>query len=147
MPHWVDQGYEAYAKRLPAECALRLFEVATAKRRKGVATDRLIEREGAEMRAALPRGARVVALDERGALWTTRQLSGKLAGWLRGGQDVALLIGGPDGLSPGCRDSAQELWSLSPLTLPHALVRIVVAEQIYRAWSLLRGHPYHREGG
>lgn len=147
MPQWVNQGYEAYAKRLPAECALRLFEVAAAKRRKGVAADRLLEHEGAGMRAALPRGARVVALDERGTLWTTRQLSGKLAGWLQGGQDVALLVGGADGLSPVCRDSAQELWSLSPLTLPHALVRIVVAEQIYRAWSLLRGHPYHREGG
>ncbi len=98
------------------------------------------------MRAAVPRGARVVALDERGAQWTTRQLAGRLESWLQGGQDVALLVGGPDGLSPGCRDGAHELWSLSPLTLPHALVRIVVAEQIYRAWSMLRGHPYHREG-
>lgn len=146
MPRWVEEGYESFAKRMPPECALTLSEVAAVKRRKGVAVEQIVEREGVEMRAALPRGARVVALDERGTQWTTRQLAKRLADWLQGGQDVALLIGGPDGLSSACLDAAHEQWSLSSLTLPHALVRIVVAEQIYRAWSVLRGHPYHRDG-
>lgn len=144
-PRWVDEGYHSFAKRLPRECALTLCEVATARRSKAEGIARAVEREGASMRAAVPRGARVVALDERGKQWTTRQLSDKLAGWLQSGQDTALLIGGPDGLAGECRDAAQELWSLSSLTLPHALVRIMVAEQIYRAWSVLQRHPYHRE--
>lgn len=145
-PPWVVQGYQSFAKRLPPECALSLVQIATAKRGKGVPVQRAVEREGERMRAAVPRGARVVALDERGAQWTTGQLAHRLEEWLAGGQDMALLVGGPDGLAPPCRDCAHETWSLSSLTLPHALVRIIVAEQLYRAWSLLRGHPYHREG-
>jgi len=103
-----------------------------------------MERECELLRAAIPRGAYVVAMDEHGQAWTTRQLAGKLADWLQGGQDVALLVGGPDGLSPACRESVHEQWSLSPLTLPHMLCRVLIAEQLYRAWSVLHGHPYHR---
>lgn len=145
MPSWVDEGYRAFAKRLPPQCGLSLVEIAAAKRHKGVTVERLADRESARMRAALPRGAYVVALDERGEQWTTRQLSQRLRGWLQNVQDLALLIGGPDGLSSSCRECAHETWSLSRLTLPHALVRVVVAEQMYRAWSTLQGHPYHRE--
>lgn len=144
IPQWVEQGYREFARRLPPECVLSLVEIAAARRRKGVPVAGLLEQEGERMLARLPRGARVVALDERGGQWTTPQLARKLRTWLQGGQDVALLAGGADGLAPSCRSRAGEHWSLSPLTLPHALVRIVVAEQIYRAWTILQGHPYHR---
>jgi 23S rRNA (pseudouridine1915-N3)-methyltransferase len=97
------------------------------------------------MLAALPSGARVVALDEGGDPWRTRDLARRLEGWMRGGSDVALLVGGPDGLAPAVLERADERWCLSGLTLPHALVRVVVAESLYRAWSVLENHPYHRE--
>jgi len=97
------------------------------------------------MMTALPKGAHVVALDESGRSWSTAELAGRLKRWLEGGRPVALLIGGPDGISPQCLDRADERWSLSPLTLPHGLVRVVVAEAVYRAWSLLERHPYHRD--
>ena len=93
----------------------------------------------------LPKGARVIALDERGKAFTTRELAARLQGWLQDGRDLALLIGGPDGLAPACRTAADLDWSLSPLTLPHGLARILVAEQLYRAWTVLCGHPYHRD--
>ncbi len=94
---------------------------------------------------ALPRGAWIIALDEGGEAWNTRRLASEMQAWIRQGRDVALLVGGPDGLAPACRERADRAWSLSPLTLPHALVRIVVAEQLYRAWSLNSNHPYHRD--
>ncbi|CAL1239935.1 23S rRNA (pseudouridine(1915)-N(3))-methyltransferase RlmH [Candidatus Methylocalor cossyra] len=144
MPGWVAQGYHAYAKRLPRECQLVLREIAPAKRGKNPDLVRLKEEEGARILAALSRDDRVVALEVGGAPWSTPELARRLAGWLQSGRPVALLVGGPDGLSEACRQRAEERWSLSRLTLPHALVRIVVAEQIYRAWSMLQNHPYHR---
>lgn len=144
MPPWVEQGYHDFAKRLPAKCSLSLAEVPTAKRRKGLPLSRLVEQEGTQMLSMVPRDARIIAMDEQGEQWTTRVLANKLQGWLQGGQDIALLIGGPDGLAPSCREGAHELWSLSTLTLPHSLCRIIVAEQLYRAWSMLEQHPYHR---
>lgn len=144
MPAWVTAGYEEYAKRLPPSCSLSLVEIAPGHRGKGADVQRAIQEEGRRVLAAIPARARVVALDERGRAWTTAEVSARLADWLQGGQDVTLLIGGPDGHAPDCRVRAEQLWSLSPLTLPHPLVRIVVAEQLYRAWSLLQGHPYHR---
>ncbi len=144
MPQWVEQGYTDYARRLPAGCSLRLVEIPVARRGKGAVLARLLEEEGRRMCAALPRGALVIALDQRGSQWDTPQLARKLDGWLQEGREVALLAGGPDGLAPECLERAELGWSLSRLTLPHPLVRVVVAEQLYRAWSILQGHPYHR---
>lgn len=144
MPAWVEQGYREYAGRMPAECRLELIEIAALRRGKGADLDRIARTEGERMLAAVPKGSRILALDIGGRQWTTGQLARQLGGWLQNGQDLALLVGGPEGLAPDCRDQAQRLWSLSPLTLPHPLVRIVVAEQLYRAWTVLKGHPYHR---
>lgn len=144
MPDWVTQGYQEYAKRLPPECALHLVEIETGKRGKNADIERAIRNEGERMLAALPRGCRVIALDVQGRQWGTPELAQRMEGWMQGGGDVALLVGGPDGLASACLERADGLWSLSPLTLPHPLVRIVLAEQLYRAWSILKGHPYHR---
>lgn len=144
MPAWVQAGYAEYAKRLPPECSLRLVEIAPGKRTKGADVARLMAEEGDRILAAIPKGALVVALEVKGQPWSTEDLSRRLGEWMQGGRDVALLVGGPDGLDARCRARADLLWSLSPLTLPHPLVRVVLAEQIYRAHSLLRGHPYHR---
>ncbi len=144
MPPWVEQGYGEYAKRLPPECRLNLIEIASAKRGKNVDVSRLMRDEGQRILAALPKGCRVVALEVNGKSWSTEQLADQLEGWLQQGSDLALLVGGPDGLDPACRERADQLWSLSPLTLPHPLVRVVLAEQLYRAWTILQNHPYHR---
>ncbi|MEK6749558.1 MAG: 23S rRNA (pseudouridine(1915)-N(3))-methyltransferase RlmH [Pseudomonadota bacterium] len=141
---WVQQGYNEYAKRLPRECTLRLIEIEPGRRSKAGDVARAKAEEEQAILAAIPARAQVVALDERGKLWNTLQLSQKLDGWLQGGADVALLVGGADGLTDACRARAQEVWSLSNLTLPHGLVRMVLAEQLYRAWSILHNHPYHR---
>ncbi len=144
MPAWVEQGYAEFAKRLPAESALRLVEIAPGRRGKGADLQRAVREEGERMLRAIPKGARVIALEVTGRAWSTEQLSASLQDWLRDGRDLALLVGGPDGLSEACRRTAELAWSLSPLTLPHALVRVLIAEQLYRAWSLQVGHPYHR---
>ena len=144
MPSWVSQGYEEFAKRLPAECRLLLHEIPAPKRGKGAVVDRLRRQEGERIAATIPRGARMIALEVEGKLWSTEQLSAQLGQWMGEGRDVALLVGGPDGLDPPLSQRADNRWSLSPLTLPHPLVRVVIAEQIYRAWSILKGHPYHR---
>lgn len=144
MPTWVRDGYEEYARRLPPECALNLVEIPAGRRGKNVDLARLVREEGARLLAAIPKGAAVVALEVGGRAWSTEQLARQLENWMAGGSDLALLVGGPDGLSDAARSAAPLHWSLSPLTLPHPLVRIIVAEQLYRAWSLLRGHPYHR---
>lgn len=144
VPAWVDTGCREYARRLPRECRLELVTVAAARRGKGAGTARAVAAEGRRLLAAVPAQARVVALDQGGEPWTTRMLASRLARWLQEGRDVALLVGGADGLAPACLERAEQRWSLSPLTLPHALVRVIVAEQLYRAWSLLAGHPYHR---
>ncbi|MBI3773844.1 MAG: 23S rRNA (pseudouridine(1915)-N(3))-methyltransferase RlmH [Gammaproteobacteria bacterium] len=145
MPDWVERGYQEYSKRLPPSCSLQLIEIPAGRRTKGADIQRAITEEGERMLAAIPRGTHVIALDERGKPWTTQQLSGQLGDWLQAGYDIALLVGGPDGLSPSCKETAVQQWSLSNLTLPHPLVRVLLAEQLYRAWSLLQGHPYHRE--
>ncbi|MEW6354645.1 MAG: 23S rRNA (pseudouridine(1915)-N(3))-methyltransferase RlmH [Pseudomonadota bacterium] len=143
-PDWVNAGYHEFAKRLPPECRLNLVEITPGKRGKNADIARAVHDEGARMAAAIPKDALVIALDVRGAQWSTEQLAAHLNDWLHGGRDVALLIGGPDGLSEACLQRARIKWSLSKLTLPHALVRIVAAEQLYRAWSILHNHPYHR---
>ena len=144
LPDWVNSGFHEYQKRLRTPLVLELHEIAVATRRAGENPQRAIMREGADMLAALGKDDYVVALEINAKTMSTEQLSAWLAERLREGRSLALLIGGPDGLSPPCRERADQSWSLSPLTLPHALVRVVVAEQIYRAMSLLAGHPYHR---
>ena len=144
MPRWVQEGYQEYAKRMPGECALKLIEIAPGHRGKSADIQRTIEKEGQAMLKAIPRNCRVMALDVKGRSWSTEQLSSQLGNWMGSGMDLALLIGGPEGLSQACLQRADDRWSLSTLTMPHPLVRVVVAEQVYRAWSLLRNHPYHR---
>lgn len=144
MPPWVQDGYEEFAKRLPVECALRLVEIPAGRRGKNADITRILRDETRRQLAAVPKGAWVIALEVKGKTWSTEQLSAELDGWLRHGRDVALLVGGPDGLDAEARATAQQQWSLSALTLPHPLVRVLVAEQIYRAWSILQNHPYHR---
>ena len=144
MPHWVQDGYAEFAKRLPATCALRLVEIAPGYRGKSADIARALRDEGDRILTAIPKGSHTVALDVTGRTWNTAQLSEQLASWMAQGQNLNLLIGGPDGLADTCLAMAQQRWSLSPLTFPHALVRILVAEQLYRAWSILRNHPYHR---
>lgn len=144
MPAWVTAGYAEYVKRLPRECGLVLREVMAVKRSKNAAVMRLRDEEGDRILAHVQRDDWVVALEVQGQAWTTAELSRQLRGWQGAGRRVSLLIGGPDGLAESCRQRADQTWSLSPLTLPHPLVRIVVAEQLYRAWSILQNHPYHR---
>lgn len=144
LPDWVNSGFAEYQKRLRTPLVLELHEISVATRRAGENPQRAVSREGADMLAAIGRDDYVVALQIVAKTMSTEQLSVWLAERLREGRPLALLIGGPDGLSPACQDRADQSWSLSPLTLPHALVRVLVAEQIYRAMSMLAGHPYHR---
>jgi 23S rRNA (pseudouridine1915-N3)-methyltransferase len=144
LPEWIDTGFREYQKRLTGALTLEITEIPVAVRRAGDNPGPAVAREGKAMLAALSPKDFVVALDIAGSSMSTAQLSAWLAERLRDGRPLALLIGGPDGLAPECLARADRRWSLSPLTLPHALVRVVVAEQIYRAMSLLGGHPYHR---
>lgn len=143
-PAWVRDGYADYAKRLPHPFRPDLIEVAPGTRGKGRDLARAIADEGGRVLAALPKSCLAIALDERGKPWSSADLARELAAWQQSGQDVALLLGGPDGHAPDVARRAQRQWSLSPLTLPHMLVRLVVIEQLYRAWTMLQGHPYHR---
>jgi 23S rRNA (pseudouridine1915-N3)-methyltransferase len=144
MPKWVEDGFAEYAKRMPAECRLKLVEIAPGHRGKGADTARAVREEGERMLKAIPKGCQVIALEVKGREWSTQQLADKMGSWMEDGRDIALLVGGPEGMAESCRNRADLLWSLSPLTMPHPLVRVVLAEQLYRAWSLMRNHPYHR---
>ena len=144
VPDWAQTAWDDYAKRFPPELKVELKAVKTEPRgSKSLETVYAAER--ARIEAAIPRGARTVALDERGTAFTTVALADKLKAWQLGADDVALVIGGPDGLDPGFRRVAHERIRLSDLTLPHAMVRVLLIEQLYRAWSINAGHPYHRE--
>lgn len=142
---WAEAGFLDYQKRLPGECKLNLITIPLSKRNKNSQISKHIAEEEKKILAAIPKRSRVIALDVKGQMWNTQQLAQSLQQWQLERQDVSLLIGGPDGLGDTCLNQAERIWSLSPLTLPHALVRIVVAEQLYRAWSLLSNHPYHRD--
>jgi len=144
MPEWVEAGYREYARRLPRECRLELHEIPAGRRTKGADIRRLIEQEGARQLAAIPAGAHVVALDRLGKQLDTEALAQELKRHLAGGEHLALLVGGPEGLAPACFERAKERWALSKLTLAHPVVRVVLAEQLYRAWSIIRNLPYHR---
>jgi 23S rRNA (pseudouridine1915-N3)-methyltransferase len=143
-PAWIQEGYAEYAKRLPPTCALELVEIAAEKRTANADLHRIMQREGEKMLGAIKPGHEVVALDVKGKSWSTAQLAQQLADWQQRGRHIDLLVGGPEGLAPACLQKAEVTWSLSPLTFPHILVKLIVAEQIYRAWSILQGHPYHR---
>jgi 23S rRNA (pseudouridine1915-N3)-methyltransferase len=144
MPSWVKAGFNEYTKRLPSNCSLDLIEIPLRKRTKNADVVRLQHQEGEQMLAAVAQGTYVIALDEHGQTWNSPQLAKQLTLWMQEYPTVALLVGGPEGLATVCQQRAQQRWSLSLLTLPHQLVRIIVAEQLYRAWSLLNNHPYHR---
>ena len=144
MPAWVDEGFTDFAKRLSGDLTLELVEITAGKRLKATDLARVKEQEGEALLAGLKPQERVIALDVLGRSLSTDDLAATLKDWQVDGRPAALLVGGPEGLSRAVLDRADEKWSLSRLTLPHPLVRIVVAEQVYRAWSLLKGHPYHR---
>lgn len=144
MPAWVDQAYNDYAKRLPSDCALKLVELAMPKRGKNTDINKAREKEAELILAAIPKGDRVIALEVGGQSWSTEKLASKLSDWRMSGDNFSLLVGGPDGLAQACVKRADQLWSLSPLTLPHPLVRVLLAEQLYRAWTINQNHPYHR---
>jgi len=145
MPAWVNQGVETYTRRLPRHIALKFRELPAAQRASGSTPDKLKQKEGEHMLKAMQDPAYVIALDEHGKSWSSTGLAAQLENWMANYPNVVFLIGGADGLADSCKQRADALWSLSPLTLPHALVRVVLAEQIYRAWTLVQGHPYHRD--
>jgi len=144
MPEWVNVAYKEYAKRLPKELNPQLKEIQPGLRTKTSSVEQVIKAEGESILAALPPKNKKVILEVKGKAWTTEVLAENLSSWMMDGQDVSFVIGGPNGLSKDCLSQADQLWSLSNLTLPHPLVRIVFIEQLYRAWSILQNHPYHK---
>jgi 23S rRNA (pseudouridine1915-N3)-methyltransferase len=145
QPSWVDDAFGAYSGRLPREWKFRLDRIATVRRAKNDKSNSAMEAEGEKILAKIDPNEQVVMLDERGKQMTSLALASRLADWQADGRDLCFVIGGPDGVSPACRERANSIWSLSNLTLPHGLARVLFAEQIYRAWSLQAGHPYHRK--
>lgn len=145
MPDWVTRGVEEFTRRFPGDFPVVFNEIAAGKRGKNADIPRILQKEGDAMLAAVPKNHRIVTLEVTGKSWTTPQLAKQLDNWKMDGRDVSLLIGGPEGLAPACIDASEQRWSLSALTLPHPLVRIIVAESLYRAWSVTQNHPYHRE--
>lgn len=144
-PAWAETAYDDFAKRFPPELRLELKALKAEPRTSGKPAAALMAAEAQRLESAIPKGARRVVLDERGTRLTTLQLAERLRFWLGDGRDVVLLIGGPDGLDPALKATADETMRLSDLTLPHAFVRVLLAEALYRAWSVTAGHPYHRE--
>ncbi|MDA8362320.1 MAG: 23S rRNA (pseudouridine(1915)-N(3))-methyltransferase RlmH [Gammaproteobacteria bacterium] len=145
MPEWVNTAYAGYAKRLHSGCRLELREIPAGRRSRSADIARILRIEGDRCLDAVPSGARIIALERQGRVLPSDQVAEAMGRWLQEGRDVAFLVGGPEGLAPQCLQRADELWSLSALTLPHTLVRVLLAEQLYRAWSMLNHLPYHRE--
>lgn len=144
MPAWVNDGFAEYTRRMPRETRIELVEIKPSMRAGGKTTEQVHEAERNRIEAALSAGCERVVLDERGQNWSTLELAETMKDWMRGGRDVAFIIGGSDGLHPELKRQGR-LWSLSRLTLPHGLVRVVLAEQLYRAVTVIHNHPYHRE--
>lgn len=144
MPDWVESGVEEYRKRLTQDITLDVVEIPAGKRVKNADLARLTEKEGEQMLASLHNGEHVIALDVQGKSLSTEAMAARLGQLMQAGKPLALLVGGPEGLASACVARADEKWSLSPLTLPHPLVRVLLAEQLYRCWTLIKGHPYHR---
>ncbi len=145
MPSWITEGFNEYGKRMPREAKIELIEIKPEARSSGKTAAQIMEAEAQRVKAALPPSALCIALDERGATPTTKQLSQQMQDWMQQGRDVAFVIGGADGLHESIKHQAKHLMALSALTLPHGMVRVLLAEQLYRAHSLLHNHPYHRE--
>lgn len=144
MPAWVEAGFTEYSRRMPPELKIELIELPLGQRGKGADIKRAMTKEGEAMMKAIATSDKVIALDVLGKSWSTEKLASQLAGWQFEGCDFCFLIGGPDGLAPECLARADAKWSLSALTMPHPLVRIMLAEQLYRAWTINVGHPYHK---
>jgi 23S rRNA (pseudouridine1915-N3)-methyltransferase len=144
MPAWIESGFGEYAKRMPPECRIQLKEIKPVERSGSKTAETVMAQERARIEAAIPKGARIIALDEHGKDITTVQLSRFLTQWQQDGRDVTFVIGGADGLDAGFKTSAEMLMRVSSLTLPHGMVRVLLAEQLYRAWSITQNHPYHR---
>lgn len=144
MPQWVDVACKEYARRLPPHCRFEIMEINAGKRTKGSDIARVLHDEGQRLLAALPKDCYVIALERTGKSIDTIGMAGQMKQWLSSGRNIAILIGGPEGLSNECLDRADTQWSLSALTLAHPVVRVVLAEQLYRAWSILENRPYHR---
>jgi len=145
QPSWVDEAFSTYSGRLPREWKFRLDSITTARRSKNDKSNAAKEEEGAQVLARIEAAEQVVLLDERGKQYRSADLAVQLGNWQSDGRDLCFVIGGPDGVSAACKARADSIWSLSNLTLPHGLARVLFAEQMYRAWSLQVGHPYHRE--
>lgn len=145
MPSWIAEGWSEYARRFPRGFGLELKEIPAIRRTRNADIGSVCRRESESLLLAVAGSAYVIALDEGGRQWTTLDLSRQMQDWMREGRDVAFLVGGPDGLSGECLAKADHRWSLGALTLPHPLVRVILAEQLYRAWSITQNHPYHRE--
>jgi len=145
MPSWISEGFNEYSKRMPREAKIELLEIKPEPRTMDKSVAQIMEAEAQRIQAALPKEVLRIVLDERGKHWTTRQLTEHMKDWLSGGRDVAFIIGGADGLHESIRSSAHQLLALSAMVLPHGMVRVLLAEQLYRAHSLLHNHPYHRE--
>ena len=143
-PAWINEGYKEYIKRLGSSCSFELIEIPAEKRTSNADLKRIMLREGEKMLNAIKPDHLVIALDVKGTSWSTEQLAEHLGRWHDEGRNIDLLVGGPEGLSPECLKKAEKTWSLSPLTFPHILVKVIVAEQIYRAFTILNKHPYHR---
>ena len=145
IPEHMEAIYRDYEKRFPKDCELELIEIPAGKRGKNADIERIVREEGEQMIAHIPKGALIITLDVPGKMYNSHELAKELGNWKMSGQDVALLVGGPEGLAESCKKIAHKSWSLSPLTLPYTLVRLIIAESLYRAWSIDVGHPYHRE--
>jgi 23S rRNA (pseudouridine1915-N3)-methyltransferase len=144
MPGWVNEAWTEYTRRMPPSLSLSLREITLAKRSKNADIKRLTASESKALYEAMPARGRVIALDIGGQAWSTGKLAIRLEQWMGEGRDVGFMIGGPDGIDSRVMQKADERWSLGPLTLPHPLVRVVLAEQLYRAWTITQNHPYHR---
>ena len=145
MPEWVNAGFSEFSKRMPPELQINLIEIPPSVRNKATPIEKNIKEEGERIQSAIPDNSKLIVLDEKGKDFRSIALSKEMESWLPMGQDISIVIGGADGIDPVIKQQADEKWSLSSLTLPHALVRVVIAEQLYRGWSILKGHPYHRE--
>ena len=145
MPEWINAGVQEYIKRFPPEFSVKIIEISPGKRGKNTPKEKVIKEEALSILSGIPKNNYVIALDERGKQFDTVTLSKKIETWMQNGMDITFVIGGADGLDSSVTNSADSTWSLSSFTLPHALVRVFLVEQLYRAWSILKNHPYHRE--